>query len=176
MTRSLKITAMALCVAAACGAAQAQTPNGKTRDEVRQELAGARRSGELFAGGESGLTLRELSPGRYPKQPAVAGRSRADVTAELEAAQRSGDVLASGESSLKLNELHPTLYPQHAMAMGKTRAQVLAELAEARRSGDLFAGGESGLTLRELHPGSYPGAGSPVYAGAPAASPARRMN
>ena len=73
MTRSLKITAMALCVAAACGAAQAQTPNGRTRDEVRQELASARRSGELFAGGESGLTFRELSPGRYPKQPVVAG-------------------------------------------------------------------------------------------------------
>ena len=38
---------------------------GKTRAEVKAELAEAVRNGDILAG-DHGKTLRELNPGRYP--------------------------------------------------------------------------------------------------------------
>ena len=169
MKPSLKANWIALLIALASMGAEAQTSMPKTREEVHQELAEARRDGTLVFG-ELGLPMREVFPGRYPKAPSLAARTRAEVLAELEAAQRSGDLLADGESGLKLNELYPSRYPQPVVVAGKTRAQVKAELAEAQRTGDLLAGGESGLKLNELSPGAYPKAGVPVYAIAPAGS------
>ena len=62
---------------------------GKTRAEVKAELAEAIRNGDMVADGQTGLTYKQLYPGRYP-QPALAqGKTRQDVRAELEQARRS---------------------------------------------------------------------------------------
>jgi hypothetical protein len=161
-----KTKAPCLVLLLAVTAVQAQTAMPKSRDEVRQELAEAVRSGTL-AQGESGLPLRELFPYSYPQSPKTAGRTQAEVRAELEAARISGDLLADGESSLRRNELYPAQYPQRVVVAGKSRAQVKSELAAAQRSGDIVATGESGLTLKEIQPGLYLRASTPAYAGAP---------
>jgi Domain of unknown function (DUF4148) len=170
MNHSLKITAMALCVAAVCTGANAQTLKGKTRDEVRQELVGAVRNGGI-ARGEV-----DVQATNFGTQAAPTARTRADVLAEFDAARRDGELLAGGESSLKLNELSPSLYARRPEVAMKTRAQVLAELAEAQRTGDIVAAGESGLTLREIQPAAYPRAAMPVYASAAANAPGQRMH
>jgi hypothetical protein len=175
MHHSSKTTWIALLIAVASAGACAQTTMGKTRDEVRNELAAATREGTMLQTGEVGLPMREVHPGNYRKQPATAGRTRADVLTELDAARRNGDLLANGDSSLTRSEQQPSQYPQHPVMAGKTRAQVLAELSEARRGGDIVAAGESGLTLREIHPGAYPAAAAAVYAKAPASAPGQQM-
>lgn len=175
MHHSSKVTLITLLIAVTSVGACAQTTLGKTRDEVRKELAEAMRDGTMVQAGEIGLPMREVHPGNYPKQPAMAGRTRADVLAELDTARRNGDLLARGDSSLTLNEQYQSQYQQHPVMAGKTRAQVLAELAEARRTGDIVAAGESGLTLREIHPGAYPTAAAAMYAGAAASAPGQKM-
>lgn len=150
-----------LLMAAASAGALAQTAMPKTREQVRQELIEAVRSGTIPRG-ELGSPM-----------PIASSRVRADVRAEFDAARQSGDLLADGESSQKLNELHPSWYAQRTIVAGKTRAQVLAELAEAQRTGDIIAAGETGLKLNEIHPGQYPRAGRPVYASAPATQATR---
>lgn len=167
MNPSLKANALAMLLATVTLSAQAQTSMPMTREQVRQQLAEARRDGSLSVG-ETGLPLRDLYPDRYPRALPDARRTREDVRAELDAARRSGDLLADGDSGLKLNELYPARYPQPTVIAGKTRAQVKAELAEAQRTGDMLAGGDSGLKLKELNPGAYPRAAMPVYANAPA--------
>lgn len=127
---------------------------GKTRDQVRAELAAAQRDGDVLAPGESGLTLRELNPSRYPARQAASVKTRAQVVAELQEAQRNGDIVV-GETGLTQYEINPRNFPARAMAQGKTREQVRVELAESIRSGDIIANGESGQTLRELYPQRY---------------------
>jgi hypothetical protein len=41
---------------------------GKTRAEVKAELAEAVRTGDIIVNGETGLKANELSPGAYPMQ------------------------------------------------------------------------------------------------------------
>lgn len=130
----------------------AQSAN--TRDQVRAELAEAIRTGNVLANGESGVTLRELYPHRYPAAPA-AGVTRAQVLAELKETQRAGDTIAPGDAGLRLNELHPRAYPPKAVVAGPARAQVRAELREALRTGNVLAGGDSGLLLKDLYPQRY---------------------
>jgi Domain of unknown function (DUF4148) len=127
---------------------------GKTRDQVRAELAAAQRDGDLLAPGDSGLTLRELNPSRYPARQAASVKNRAQVVAELQEARRNGDIVV-GDTGLTQYEINPRNFPARAVAQGKTREQVRAELAEAIRSGDIVANGDSGETLRELHPQRY---------------------
>jgi hypothetical protein len=134
------------------GAAHAQS---LTRDEVRGELVEAQRTGDILAPGDSGLTLRELYPHRYPAPQFIAApKTRAQVVAELKEAVHNGDVLV-GDSGMTERDLHPQDFPARAVAQGKTRQQVRAELAEAIRTGDIVAAGESGQTLREQHPQRY---------------------
>src|SRR6266850_2258362 len=102
----------ALLLLATLGSAHAQT--AKTREQVRNELIEATRNGDVIAGGESGLTLRELNPQRYPRPTTIAGKTREQVKAELEDAIRTGDIIASGESGLKMNEVHPQWYAKSA--------------------------------------------------------------
>lgn len=147
------------CAALAVSAGQALAGDlvqGKTRAEVKAELAEALRTGDIVAAGETGMKLNELYPERYATTDAAPGKTRAEVRAELDEAIRSGNIVAGGESGQKLNELHPERYATTRPAAGKTRAQVKAELAEAQRTGDIVAAGESGLKLNELFPGNYP--------------------
>ncbi len=154
-----------LLLAAFGTTAQAQL----TRHQVKAELAEATRAGDMAAGGESGLKLYELTPGRYPAKPMVAGKTREQVMAELGEATRTGDMAAGGESGLNLYELTPGRYPAKPMVAGKMREQVMAELAEATRTGDMAVGGESGLKLYELFPERYAKARDSLNAGKPQA-------
>ena len=56
---------------------------GKTRAEVKAELAEAQRNGDLIADGETGLRFNQLYPNRYPQPVMAQGKSREDVRAEL---------------------------------------------------------------------------------------------
>jgi predicted RNase H-like HicB family nuclease len=160
-----------LALAAALAAASAQAQTGKTREEVRAELAEAIRTGNVIANGESGLTLRELFPQRYPAIASAPGLTRAQVIGEFEEARRTGDLMAGGESGLRLNELYPQAYPTKFAGLGKTREQVKAELAEAIRTGNIMASGEAGGLLKDLYPQRYanviPAANGPLQARSP---------
>jgi hypothetical protein len=152
--KNVHIVSALLLAMAAAGTAQAQEFN--SRDQVQAELSAAQRSGNVMAAGESGLTLREQFPGRYPTQTPVAGKTRSQVVAELAEAQRKGELSLSGEAGVAMNEAYPTRYPSTVHAgMTRTRAEVQAELAEARRNGDVLVG-DSSLTLREEFPQQYP--------------------
>jgi predicted RNase H-like HicB family nuclease len=160
---------LAFALAGLVGAAAHAQP-ALTRDQVKAELAEAVRTGNILANGESGLTLRELYPQRYPAVP-TAGATRAQVIAELKDAQRTGDIIAPGESGLRLNQLHPEAYPPQAVAAGKTRAEVQAELREALRTGNILAGGDSGQLVKDLYPQRYanvpPMPDAPMHAATP---------
>ena len=79
------------------------------------EWTEAIRDGSIISAGESGLTLREQHPRRYPT-PIFAGKTRSDVRAEVVAAIRSGDVIAAGESGLTERQLNPARYRKSAMS------------------------------------------------------------
>ncbi|HEX6704105.1 MAG TPA: DUF4148 domain-containing protein [Albitalea sp.] len=134
-------------------------PQGKTRAEVKAELAEAQRMGDIVMG-NTGLTQRELFLGRYPARPAVASRPRDEVKAELAEAQRNGDLVV-GNTGATQREMFPARYPARPTVAGKTRDEVKAELAEAIRTGDIETG-ETGRTRREMFPGSYPRARADV--------------
>lgn len=152
-TRTLSIS---LLLAALLGNAAAD--GGLTREQVKSDLAEARRSGSISAGGEIGLPLNELYPrlypNAYPARLSAPSKSRALVQAELAEARRTGDIVV-GESGLRLNEISPNRYPAQPQFAGKTRDQVRAELAEARLLGDLQVGGEDSRTLAEAFPQRY---------------------
>jgi hypothetical protein len=148
------LRAAALVVIAATLGACAHAQEGKTRQQVRDELAEALRTGDILSG-ERGLTLRQQFPGQYAPAAAVAGKSREQVRAELAQALRSGDMLAAGELGLPRNGETPGAFPKELMVGAKTRAEVKAELAEAIRTGDMLADGDSGLPLNQLFPNRY---------------------
>ena len=101
---NLNRTLVSLLLLAAWGVT-AQAQGAKTRAQVKAELAEAIRTGDMPAGGESGLKLNEICPSCYPAKPAVAGKSREQVRAELAEAIRTGDVSTGGESANTLNAL-----------------------------------------------------------------------
>lgn len=87
--------------------AVAQEP-GKTRAQVREELAQALGSGD-YQVGESGLTQQELHPGHPAGMTGT--RTRAEVRAELAEAIVNGDYTV-GDSGLTARELSPLRYAQ----------------------------------------------------------------
>jgi len=144
----------ALLLLAALGAA-AHADGSLTRAQVKAELAEAQRTGNILAGVESGLTLRELNPQCYPSPAVAQGKTRTQVREELADATRMGDIFADNESGLTAYEEHPQLYPARATVTGNTRAQVKTELAQAIRTGDMLSNDESGLKLNQEHPQRY---------------------
>lgn len=147
-------TALAALLIATIGVPAAQAQTGKTREQVRAELAEAIRAGNVPASGDAGLLRNELDPQRYAVAAATAGRTRDEVRAELADATRSGNLLATGEVGAGLSADFRRRYPDFAVA-AKSRAQVRAETAEAIRNGDMFANNDSGLKLNELYPQRY---------------------
>lgn len=172
---------IALAVAALLtGHAQAADNVGKTREQVRAELAEAQRTGDIVApkgvgdefGANNGRKLNEIYPASYPAKQAVIAKTREQVRAELMEAQRTGDIVApkgvgdefGANNGRKLNEIYPASYPVKSVTTGKTRAQVRAELADAQRTGDLAVprGLGDGLSmsdgrkLNEIYPNLYP--------------------
>jgi hypothetical protein len=158
MNRTIRHSAVAFALSALFIGAQAQS--GKTTEQVRSELAEAIRSGDIISG-ESGLTLREQFPNRYPPIAKPAGLSRAQVQAELGAAIRGGQMIQGGEIGARADQGIPGAFPNELMVGQKTRAQVREELAEAIRTGDMLADGESGALLKDLNPARYAKAALP---------------
>jgi hypothetical protein len=109
--RTIVMASVAAAAFIGLSAAHADSVSGKTRAQVKAELADAIRTGDIYAGGETAVKLNELFPDRYPAKPAVAGKTRAQVKSELADAIRTGDIYAGGETAVKLNELFPGLYP-----------------------------------------------------------------
>ncbi|MGQ3198122.1 MAG: hypothetical protein ACT6UH_26220, partial [Hydrogenophaga sp.] len=56
---------------------------GKTREQVKAELAEAIRNGELIADGETGAKFNQLYPNRYPQPVLAQGVAREDVRADV---------------------------------------------------------------------------------------------
>ena len=140
-------------LAAFVATAHAEAP--KTREQVKAELREAIRTGDVFAGGDSGLKMNELYPQRYPHVAAVETKTRAQVQAELAEAIRSGTMVAAGEGGMSLRDEFPQRYPAVAVAPGRTREEVVAETREAIRSGDMYAAGEAAMKLNEETPQRY---------------------
>lgn len=165
----VKTLSSAMAAVALAGTVVSAHADGFTREQVRAELADAVRNGDLLADGETGLTIRELYPHRYPARSPTIGKTREQVRTELVDATRNGDILANGDQQLTLRELSPHRYPARSVSVGKSREQVRAELDEALRTGDILANGEQGLTLRELYPHRYPSSRA-------ASAPAQRLS
>jgi hypothetical protein len=142
-----------LLLAAIASTAHAQPP--KTREQVQAELREAVRTGDVFAGGDSGLKLNELYPQRYPRVAGVETKTRAQVQAELADAIRAGTMVAAGEGGMTLRDAFPQRYPALAVAPGRTREEVIAETRDAIRSGDMYAAGEGAMKLNEETPQHY---------------------
>ncbi|WP_171019958.1 DUF4148 domain-containing protein [Hydrogenophaga sp. 2FB] len=166
MKTRLSVVALALSSLVAGHALAADVSVGKTRDEVRAELAQAIRSGDMIADGATGQRYNEIAPQLYAQpQAVVASKSRADVKAERDAAIRNGDLIADGATGQRYNQIAPAQYAAvraadastvaAAPAVGKTRAEVKAELAEAIRTGDMIADGATGAKYNELYPNRY---------------------
>ncbi len=103
-----KLTAIALVLASSLIASTSFAD--VTREQVRVELAAAIRTGDILAGGDSGLKLNEMYPERYPSKQARAGLTREQVQAELTEAIRTGDNLVGGEISGKCRDVHPNMH------------------------------------------------------------------
>ena len=89
----------------------AQTEPVKSREQVRQELMEAVRTGNIPCNDDSGRLMREVYPSRYPQAPAAEAKTREQVQQELREAIRTGDMPANDESGHKLKEVHPGMYP-----------------------------------------------------------------
>lgn len=108
----IKLAGAAMALAAALtahGGALAQ--EGKTREQVKAELAEAIRTGDIILG-DSSLKEKDLWPKLYPAPApaAAAGKTREQVKAELAEAIRNGEITV-GDSIYKENELWPGRYP-----------------------------------------------------------------
>jgi len=134
----------------------AQTPTGKTREQVRAELMEAVRTGNIPCNDDSGRLMREVYPSNYPQTPAAEAKTREQVQAELQEAIRTGNIMCNNDSGMLERQVNPSRYPAAPAAAGKTRAQVQQELREAIRTGDMPANDESGRKLNEVYPGLYP--------------------
>jgi hypothetical protein len=152
---TLRTLALAFAAASLSGAPAFGQGAGLSRDQVKAELAEARRNGELRTGGEANLRLRDMHPDLYPAPAAApAPKSRQQVRAELEEARATGSLIVPGDLGLTEYELAPHRFPARARVAGKTRAEVKAELAEAKLLGDIPVG-EDGRTMAEIHPHLY---------------------
>lgn len=94
------------------GGANAQP--GKTRQQVRDELASAVRNND---GGDvkevtTGLTLREINPSRFAAKNTAPSKTRAEVRAEVVHALNTPDVGDTIEptTGLTLREINPARY------------------------------------------------------------------
>lgn len=103
---AIRLLSMSLILAGTAGAALAQEP--ATRAQVKAELAQAIRDGDVQVG-DSGRTLREEDPARYPKPVEAPGETRAQVKAELAQAIRDGDI-PQGDSGVTPAQQFPQRY------------------------------------------------------------------
>jgi hypothetical protein len=130
-----KIQALAgpLLAALAIGAlAQSLPPVGKTREQVKAELAEAQRTGDIVWG-ETGQKLNEIYPDRYPKKVTQPSETRAEVKAELAQAIKDGD-LPMGDLDQTDRELMPNRYPPQPMPPGRSATAAGRSRKKLRRA------------------------------------------
>lgn len=84
--------------------------DGKTRAQVKAELAEAIKNGDMIADSESGMTFREMFPSQYPARAEAPGKTRAQVKAELAEAIKNGEMIADGETGMTYREMFPGRY------------------------------------------------------------------
>ena len=111
--KSATFSAIALAIAAATSGAAFAADSGLTREQVRAELIQAQQNGDIVGNGETGETLREMFPGRYPAANVAQGKTRAEVQAELIAAQRNGDVVGNNWEGLAWDLAGEYLFGSH---------------------------------------------------------------
>lgn len=150
--KSIHSLSIALISATLLAPATLVHAEGKTREQVKAELAEAIRTGDIV-NDEQGRSNYELAPHRYPARAQVAGLTRDQVKAELAEAIRTGSLMRD-EHGRTDYELAPHRYPAREMVAGKTREQVKLELAEAIRLGDTPID-EVGRTPAERNPSFY---------------------
>ena len=122
----------------------AQTQAAKTREQVRQELMEAVRTGNMPCNDDSGKLMREMYPSRYPQPPAVESKTREQVKQELDEAIRTGGIQCNNETgNFTAREINPSRYPPAPASPGKTREAVKKELQEAIRTGTMPKSSES---------------------------------
>ncbi|MDM7941669.1 MAG: DUF4148 domain-containing protein [Hydrogenophaga sp.] len=124
--KNLRHSVIALTLTTLCaGSVFAADMTPRTRDQVRAELAQAQRDGSLIADGQTGLSFRQLFPGRYAQPAAMSSISRDQVRAELAQAQRDGTLVADGQTGATFRDLNPGLHPMNGMqATGNTDTTV----------------------------------------------------
>ena len=79
----MKALATAIMVTATLAGMSAAHAEGKTREQVKAELAEAIRNGDLIADGETGAKFNQLYPNRYPQPVLAQGVAREDVRADV---------------------------------------------------------------------------------------------
>ena len=96
---SLQILCSTLLVAGLAQAYAEQPDAGITREQVVAETLESIRAGQVIAN-ETGVTLAELYPDRYPAAAQLPGKSRAEVEAEvLDAIRQVGTTERALESA-----------------------------------------------------------------------------
>ena len=95
----------------------AETKSTLTRAQVKAELARAVAAGDVEIG-DSGETLAEEEPARYPHPASNPGLTRAQVRAELAQAIRDGDIPV-GDEGRTLAERFPQKYAAQRLRDGE---------------------------------------------------------
>ena len=137
-TQHILITAcMAALAWSTSSQLMAQNPPPKTREQVRQELMEAVRTGNIPCNDDSGRLMREVYPSKYPQPPAVESKTREQVQQELQEAIRTGNVQCNNDSGMLERQVNPSRYPAVPSGPGKSREEVKQELREAIRTGNM---------------------------------------
>ena len=106
--KTLSLLSLTLTALVAGNALAADASTGKTRDQVRAELAEAQRTGDIVIKvGSNFVKANELYPNQYPAKPVTEGKTRAQVLTELAEAQRTGDIVIKvGSNYVKANDVN----------------------------------------------------------------------
>jgi hypothetical protein len=134
----------------------AQAHADSSRQQVLEELARARASGDIEIAGELGGRARDRYPSLYPRTQAP-GLAREAVRDELQAALRRGEV-PRGDVDIVSGRAPALGDAAGGVAQGRTRAQVREELARAVLRGDIEEAGDGGRLLRDIYGRRYRGA------------------
>jgi hypothetical protein len=81
----------------------------KKRAEVVAELQEDRANGDLSLG-NTGLTARDVFPGKFPLKVVAKAKTREQVPVELAEAIRTGDITGLGDARFTVRDQYPQYY------------------------------------------------------------------
>ena len=115
MKTRLSVVAIALSTLVAGHALAADPSVAKTREQVRAELAEAKRNGTLLVDGDQGIRVYQVTPRPAAQKTAekavVVGKTRAEVLQELRDARANGTLIANSETGETYRDIDPRSYP-----------------------------------------------------------------